>query len=621
MKHAHVSQFGAQLGAGPDAGSDTGSDAGSDFSTTFRLWAPSQPAVSLRLGGAEPEQHAMRRNADGWHELTSHGAGPGTRYGFVIGDASVVPDPASRSNPDDVHGLSEVVDPRAYEWHDDDWRGRPWHEAVIYELHVGTFTAEGSFAAAAERLEALRAVGITAIELLPVAAFPGTRNWGYDGVLHYAPDASYGRPDDLKAFVDRAHGLGLMVLLDVVYNHFGPGGNYLHGYCPEFFNPRHQTPWGAAINFDGEQHEPVRAFYVHNALHWVEEYRFDGLRLDAVHAIADETPRHIVHEIAGALREGPGRQRRIHLVLENERNEAGLLTPMGAIAGDGASAQWNDDLHHAAHVLLTTESDSYYADYAEAPAARFAQALAEGFVYQGQASAFRDGQPHGGPCDGLPSTAFVSFLQNHDQIGNRAFGERLDRLAPAAHLDAAYACLLLSPHVPMLFMGEEFAASTPFLYFCDFEGELAEAVTNGRRKEFARFSAFADEASRARIPDPSAVSTFLASKLDWSERSDGEHGHRLAWIRQLLTLRRERLVPLLGGVARGIYRADGRVIAVDWALADGSQWSMRANFSDRTLPVDLPGGADEVFSAGVSAAAHGGPAFAPAAVWVGRAPR
>ncbi|MEO7058060.1 MAG: malto-oligosyltrehalose trehalohydrolase [Caldimonas sp.] len=610
MRHAHVAPFGAQV------------DLAADAQTCFRLWAPSQSVVSLRLGGEAPATLAMQRDRAGWHELSVAGAGPGTRYGFVTGGELLVPDPASRSNPDDVHGLSEVIDPRAYDWQCTTWRGRPWHEAVIYEMHIGTFTAEGSFEAAAEQLAALRDVGVTAIELLPVADFPGTRNWGYDGVLHFAPDASYGRPDDLKAFVDRAHGLGLMVLLDVVYNHFGPDGNYLHAYCPEFFNPRHQTPWGAAINFDGEQSEAVRDFYVHNALHWVEEYRFDGLRLDAIHAIADDTPRHIVHEIASALRDGPGRERHVHLVLENERNQASLLTPMAAIAGGGASAQWNDDLHHAAHVLLTRESDSYYADFAEAPAARFAQALAEGFVYQGQASAFRDGRLHGELSDGLPSTAFVSCLQNHDQIGNRAFGERLDRLAPAGQLDAAYACLLLSPHVPMLFMGEEFAASTPFLYFCDFEGELAEAVTNGRRKEFSRFSAFADAVSRARIPDPAAASTFEASKLDWSERSAGAHGRRLALIRQLLTVRRERLWPLLAGhVPRGIYSADDDVIAIDWPLADGSRWSMRANFGDGARPVDLPAGADEVFSTGVSAVEGGRAMLAAAAVWVGRVPR
>ncbi len=562
----------------------------------------------------------MQRDGDGWHELTIAEAGPGTRYGFVVG-GQLVPDPASRSNPDDVHGLSEVIDPAAYEWHDDNWRGRAWHEAVIYELHVGTFTARGNFAAAAERLGDLRDLGVTAVELMPVADFPGRRNWGYDGVLHYAPDASYGRPDDLKAFVDRAHGLGLMVLLDVVYNHFGPDGNYLHGFCPEFFNPRHQTPWGAAINFDGDRHETVRAFYVHNALHWVEEYRFDGLRLDAVHAIADDTSRHIVEEIASALREGPGRERHVHLVLENERNQASLIAAKGSSAG-GASAQWNDDLHHAVHVLLTGEVDSYYADYAQAPAAAFARALAEGFIYQGQASAFRGGERHGEPSDDLPSTAFVSCLQNHDQIGNRAYGQRLDRLATAPQLDAAYACLLLSPHVPMLFMGEEFAASAPFLYFCDFESELARAVTAGRRKEFGRFPAFGDEASRARIPDPAAVSTFEASKLDWSERGGAEHAHRLALIRRLLMLRRDQLVPrLAGGATRGAHTADDGFIAVDWQLNEGSSWSMSANFSARTVQRDLPENAEVVFASGTSAMSAGRLTFAPSAVWIGRTAR
>jgi maltooligosyltrehalose trehalohydrolase len=456
------------------------------------------------------------------------------------------------------------VDPGAYTWRHAGWRGRPWEEAVVYELHVGTFTPEGTFAAARERLAELAALGITAIELMPVADFPGTRNWGYDGVLQYAPDASYGTPNDLKALVDEAHGHGLMVLLDVVYNHFGPDGNYLHAYCPQFFNAKRKTPWGAAINFDGEGSRTVRDFYLHNALYWVEEYAFDGLRLDAVHAIRDDSDTHIVCEIARALRAGPGRERAVHLVLENGANQARFLGPCG-------TAQWNDDLHHAAHVLVTGETDGYYADYAERPLERFGRALAEGFVYQNDPSAFRDGERRGEPSAHLPSTAFVSFLQTHDQVGNRALGERLHALGDAARERAALACLLLSPHVPMLFMGEEYAATTPFLYFCDFGLALAKAVAAGRREEFSRFAAFADPKARAAIPDPGSMDTFARSKLDWPCRARAPHRERLALVGELLRLRREHVVPRLAGMPKGgRYAVQDGVLRVSWMLGDRS---------------------------------------------------
>jgi maltooligosyltrehalose trehalohydrolase len=588
-----------------------------DGRTSFRLWAPGRDRVDLQMHDDPSDRRAMQREADGWHALVVADAPAGTAYRFVVDGGLAVPDPASRANPDDVHGASRVVDPLAFAWTDTTWRGRPWHEAVVYELHVGTFTPEGTFAAATARLADLADLGVTAIELMPVADFPGRRGWGYDGVLLYAPEASYGTPDTLKALVDAAHGLGLMVLLDVVYNHFGPEGNYLHAYCPEFFNPAHATPWGAAINFDGEHSRPVRDFYVHNAAYWIEEFHFDGLRLDAVHAIRDDSPTPIVDEIAAALREGPGRGRQVHLVLENDRNEARRLARDAAGAPRGATAQWNDDLHHAAHALLTGERDAYYADYADAPAARFAQALAEGFVYQGQASAFRGGAAHGEPSAQLPPTAFVSFLQNHDQIGNRAFGERLSALADPARLDAAYACVLLSPHVPMLFNGEEFAASTPFLYFCDFGPELAEAVSRGRRAEFGRFAAFADEAARERIPDPEAPATFEASRLRWAERDAPPHAARLAHVRELLRLRRDHLVPrLLGLSGGGCYRCADDAFRVEWTLGDGSRWRIDANFGSRAVRLDgLEEGATVYASRGV---ARDPGALPAAAVRVGR---
>lgn len=563
-----------------------------DGRTDFRLWAPAAREVALVLG--ESRRVAMQPGPHGWHEAPGIDAPPGTRYRYDVGNGLLVPDPASRHNPDDVHGPSMVVDPRAYRWRDTAWRGRPWHEAVVYELHVGTFTPEGSFKAAAARLPELAQLGITAVELMPVADFPGRRGWGYDGVLPFAPDAAYGTPDALKAFVDAAHGLGLMVLLDVVYNHFGPEGNYLHAYCPAFFNEARHTPWGAAINFDGPGSETVRDFFRHNALYWAEEFHFDGLRMDAVHAIHDGSPLHIASEIGQALRafgSGPGAGRQVHLVLENDANLASLLERDDKGQPLFATAQWNDDLHHAAHVLLTGEADGYYGDYAEGPnggpVGRFARALAQGFVYQGQPSAHRGGVPHGEPSGHLPSSAFVSFVQNHDQVGNRALGERISDLANPDRLDAVYACLLLSPHIPMLFMGEEFAASTPFLYFCDFGPELAQAVSQGRRNEFARFAAFADPDARSRIPDPNDEATFRSSQLRWAERGQGAHAARMALVRELLALRREWLLPRIDPAPAhdnaGRYRFDGGVVHVDWPLANGAQWHLVANLTDTEL--------------------------------------
>ena len=564
-----------------------GAEHRADGTTRFRLWAPSAASVDLDLGGAQGQARlAMRRDADGWHELVTHAA-PGARYRFVVGEGLLVPDPASRFNPDDVHGASEVVDPLAYRWRDAAWRGRPWHEAVIYELHVGTFTAEGTFAAAAAQLPALAALGITAIELMPVADFPGARNWGYDGVLPFAPEARYGRPEDLKALVDAAHVLGLMVLLDVVYNHFGPEGNYLHAYCPEFFNPKHQTPWGAAINFDGPSARTVRDFFIHNALYWVEEYRFDGLRLDAIHAIRDDSTPHIVAEIAQALHAGPGRERHVHLILENDANQSRFLGRDEQGTAHGATAQWNDDVHHALHVPLTGESDGYYADYADRPLERLGRGLAEGFIYQGEPSAFRGGEPRGEPSAQLPPTAFISFLQTHDQVGNRAFGERVHALSDTSRERAALAALLLSPQVPMLFMGEEWAAATPFQFFCDFGAELADAVTRGRREEFGRFAAFADPAVRSRIPDPNAVTTFQASKLNWAELEISPHRERLALVRALLDIRHRHIVPQLAHARTGgRFEVTDHVLCVAWPLAARTTLHLALNLAD--VPAVLP---------------------------------
>jgi len=552
--------------------------------TRFRLWAPSCSSVTLELQISTADD-AMQRTmlaTDGWHEVVVREAAAGWRYKFLVqaGDtrALSVPDPASRSNPDGVHGSSWVVDPKAYTWRTPEWTGREWPDAVVYELHVGTFTTEGSFAAAALRLSELADLGITALQLMPLAAFPGRRNWGYDGVMQFAPAVCYGAPEDLKALIDAAHSFGMMVLLDVVYNHFGPEGNYLHAYCPEFFNSAHRTPWGSGINFDGVNSRGVRDFFIHNALYWIEEYRFDGLRLDAVHAMRDRSNPDIVYEIAQILRDGPGRTRHVHLILENNANQARYLERDSRGRPLCATAQWDDDVHHSLHVLTSGEADGYYADYAAQPLENLGRSLAEGFAYQGEYSVFRD-RARGQPSGGLPPAAFVGFLQNHDMIGNRAFGDRIHTFADARLLNAAYACLLLTPEVPMLFMGEEFDASTPFMFFCDFGIELAESVAAGRRREFRRFAAFADDAARARIPDPNDDATFEACKLIWNESDLPGHCERLALIRELLALRRRHLAPYLKDISHGgRYEIEGGVLRAEWRLANGSRWRVLAHF-------------------------------------------
>src|SRR3954471_7540785 len=475
------------------------------------------------------------------------GRSAGSLYRFQIDDKAEVPDPASRFQPQDVQGPSEVVDPTAFQWRDENWRGRPWEEAVFYELHVGTFSPEGTFRGVEQKLDYLRDLGVTAVELMPLADFSGARNWGYDGVLPFAPDSSYGRPEDLKQLVQAAHARGLMMFLDVVYNHFGPEGNYLHLYAPQFFTNRHHTPWGDAINFDGRESRPVRDFFIHNALYWLEEYHFDGLRLDAVHSIVDSSNPNILTELAQAVRERFGAERFVHLVVENVNNTARYLSRDQGGSVRLYDAQWNDDIHHCVHVLLTGETDGYYSDYAPDPMRHVCRCLSEGFAYQGDYSEFH-GEKRGEPSSHLPPSAFISFLQNHDQIGNRAFGERISQLADPHALRAAMEILLLAPPPPLLFMGEEFAAPSPFLFFCDFHGDLAAAVTNGRRSEFARFAQFNSPEVRESIPDPNAESTYLQSKLNWSTLRDKVHADWLNLYRELLAIRKSKIVPHLGGL-------------------------------------------------------------------------
>ncbi|ODN68959.1 Malto-oligosyltrehalose trehalohydrolase [Methylobrevis pamukkalensis] len=493
-----------------------------------------------------------------------------------------MPDPGSRFQPDDVLGPSEVVDPAAFAWEDAGWTGRPWHEAVIYELHVGTFTQEGTFRAVIDRLDHLVRLGVTAIELMPVGEFGGTRNWGYDGVLPYAPDAAYGRPEDLKALIAAAHARGLMVLLDVIYNHFGPEGNFLPLYAPAF-TPRHKTPWGDGIDYDGPSSRPMRDFVVHNVLYWLEEFHFDGLRLDAVHGIIDDSPVHLLDEIAtrvAAMADG----RQIHLVLENEENDPALLARDAGGLPRRYTAQWNDDVHHVLHTAATGESAGYYADYI-GRSDLLGRALAEGFAFQGEEMPYR-GAPRGEASGHLPPTAFVAFLQNHDQIGNRAFGDRITKATPPEPVRAAAAAYLLSPQIPMLFMGEEWAASTPFPFFVGFSGDLADAVREGRRSEFARFPEFRDPEQRETIPDPVAETTFRSAVLDWAETIREPHAGWLAWYNRILDARQRHVTPLLADLAGGDSQfeviAPGGV-AVRWRLAGGAMLHLHANLTGETM--------------------------------------
>lgn len=551
MQHARRQQHGAVL---LEAGR-----------TRFCLWAPDAQRVSVAVeGGAS---WPMQAEEAGWFRCEL-ACGAGTRYRYCIDGELCVPDPASRAQAGDVHAPSLVVDPQAYHWQHPDWRGRPWHEAVIYELHVG---AMGGYAAIGERLADLAELGITAIELMPLAEFPGARNWGYDGVLPYAPEASYGSPAALKQLIDQAHGHGLMVFLDVVYNHFGPDGNFLGHYAKAFFRHDLPTPWGDAIDFRRPQ---VRDFFIDSALQWLQEYRFDGLRLDAVHAIDDKS---FLHELAARVRAALAPQRHVHLVLENEDNSASLLA-------QGFTAQWNDDGHNALHVLLTGETQGYYADFCHSPTHKLARCLAEGFVFQGELN--RHGEPRGEPSGHLPPSAFVLFLQNHDQIGNRAFGERLIELADAEALRAATCLLLLSPMIPLLFMGEEMAVRQPFLYFTSHTDALGDAVRIGRRAEFAAFPAFADASSRERIPAPNAEATFAASRPDFGCADQPGHAEWRALYRQLLSLRQREIVPRLPGArALGAEVLAEAAVSARWRLGDGQVLRIELNLAEHAVPL------------------------------------
>ncbi|MDZ4835039.1 MAG: malto-oligosyltrehalose trehalohydrolase [Candidatus Melainabacteria bacterium] len=562
----------------------------------FRLFAPSAKSVDLCLYLNEGESIIpMTDDGNGWYKLTANNARAGQRYHFVIDGEMRVPDPASRFQPEDVHGPSELIDPSQFRWEDEDWRGRPWNEAIIYELHVGTFSPDGTYEGIQQKLDYLTELGVTAIELLPLSDFPGNFGWGYDGVLSYAPESAYGRPENLKYLINECHKRGMMVYLDVVYNHFGPDGNYLHVYAKTFFSAKHHTPWGNGINYDDKRSEVVRDFVVNNVLYWLEEFRFDGLRFDAVDTISDDSKVHILNEIAESVRTRFKGEREIHLILENGDNRAELLDGGQGEYTDRFNAQWNDDIHHAMHVLATGENSGYYEDYSD----EFSQAsaiehlgrtLVEGFAYQGEKSAFRDGKLRGTPSKSTPSGGFISFIQNHDQIGNRALGERITKIADLDAVSAMVAILLLAPSPPMLFMGEEWGADTPFVWFADFKGDLATSVREGRMREFGKFADFKDPNRRKLIPDPCSLETFYKCKLNWEELRESQHEEWFEFYKRLIALRKLSIVPLLDQIdvaEKSWTITEEGLLDCRWSVANGQELKLLANPSDTgaTSPV------------------------------------
>jgi maltooligosyltrehalose trehalohydrolase len=496
----------------------------------FTLWAPAAAAVEVVV---DNRSFPMRPERGGWWAADVDGGPAGSRYGFRLDGGPVRPDPRSPWQPDGVHGLSATVDHAAFAWHDAGWRGLALPGAVLYELHVGTFSEAGAFDGVIEHLDHLVALGVDAIELMPVCEFPGRRGWGYDGVDLYAPHHALGGPDGLKRLVDACHGAGLGVVFDVVYNHLGPSGNYLGEFGP-YFTDRYHTAWGAAVNVDGPGSDEVRRFIIDNAVMWLRDYHGDGLRLDAVHAIVDTSAIPLLEQLAVEIDALAALVRKpLFVIAESDRNDPAIVRPRG-VGGCGLDAAWADEWHHALHAVLTGETNGYYADFGSMPA--LAKALQQAWVHDGTRSTYRD-RVYGRSPAGLGGHQFVIATQTHDQVGNRAAGERLAALTTEGRLKVAAALLLTAPFVPMLFMGEEWAASTPFQYFTDHEDpELGRAVTEGRRREFEAFGW-----DPQNVPDPQAVETFERSKLQWTEAahgSDSEHGRVLEWYRRLIALRR-----------------------------------------------------------------------------------
>ena len=530
--------------------------------TRFRVWAPQAKAVELVVESPGRCTYPMQPDAGGFFALERTEPGPGGRYRYLVDGAGPFPDPASRFQPEGVHGPSEVIDPGAFTWHDQDWSGVALERLVLYELHVGTFTPEGTFLAVRERLPVLADLGVTAILLMPLGDFAGRWNWGYDGVSPFAPAHCYGRPDDLRSLVDQAHRLGLAVHLDVVYNHFGPDGAYQGRFSPGYASRTHRSPWGAGVNFDGPGAGPVRGYVIENALHWIHEYHFDGLRLDATHAIVDQSPVHILAELASAVHDSlAGTERHALVIAEDVRNLADLVRGEER-GGRGLDAVWSDDFHHQVRVAVAGDRDGYFADF-DGTTEGIAATARQGWYFTGQPSTYYGGPRGSDPAD-LPRQRCVFFLQNHDQVGNRAFGDRLHHRIDPAVWRALSVLLLFLPETPLLFMGQEWAAATPFQFFTDHHPELGRAVTEGRRRDFSRFRAFSDPAVSQTIPDPQARETLDASHLDWRERDQPVHAAVLRLYRKLLALRRS-LAPAdgPGSAAFTIVALDDHVLRLE----------------------------------------------------------
>ena len=542
--------------------------------TPFRVWAPHAQRVELYMAG---NRHPMTAADYGWWH-SELALGDHRDYAFVLDGGDPLPDPRSPSQPRGIHGASRMVDHKAFSWRDQRWQARPLSAAIIYELHVGTFTPQGTFAAVIDKLDYLVELGITHIELMPVNEFSGSRGWGYDGADLYAPHHAYGGPDELKRLVDACHRRGLAVILDVVYNHLGPAGTYLERFGP-YFTERYATPWGQAINFDGPDSDEVRRFVCDNALMWLRDYHFDGLRLDAVHALIDTSAMHLLEQLACEVAELQAQSgRHLILIAESDLNDPRIVRSQ-EIGGYGIHAQWSDDFHHALHTVLTGERDGYYADFGSM--ADLGKAIERVFVYDGSYSAFRR-RRHGSPPNGNLGHAFLGYLQNHDQVGNRAKGERSSHLLSFGRLKIAAALVLSAPFIPMLFQGEEWAATSPFLYFTNHEdAELGRLVTEGRRREFAAFSAHSDD-----VPDPQALDTFERSKLAWDECSRAPHAEMLDWHRRLIRLRRESAALSDGRLDRVTVTFDEQA---KWLVMARGSITLTCNLSERRqlMPVSI----------------------------------
>ena len=507
---------------------------------TFRVWAPVARELQLVLqGGPAGGEHSMPCDERGLFELTLEGLGAGQRYAYRIDGGDLRPDPASRFQPDGVHQASEVVDASTFDWNDSSWLPPARRDLVLYELHVGTFSREGTFASTRQHLSALSRLGVTAIELMPVADFSGARNWGYDGTALFAPSRAYGRPDDLRALVDAAHSSGLAVILDVVYNHLGPEGAYVLQFNPVYLGDRHTTPWGRAVNLDGPGCEMVRRFIIDNAVHWIREYHVDGLRLDATHALIDTTPSHVLRDLASAVRREAGRD--VLLYAEDHRNLASIARHHDE-EGWGFDGIWADDFHHVTRRIVAGDAHGYYSDY-RGTTTELARTISQGWLFAGEMSEHFQ-RPRGTDPSDVPMDRFVVCVQNHDQIGNRPFGDRLHHVVDLPTWRAVSAVLLTAPMTPLLFMGQEWVATTPFQYFTDLSPDLGRLVTEGRRQEFRDFPAFSSSEARSAIPDPQLRATFEAGRLRWDEREAPPHAAVLALYGKLLSLRHAH--PALG---------------------------------------------------------------------------